>query len=329
MTLGMQHLFILLSLIMLMYVIKSVPEDFIVEEIPSVEIKQSGNYVYFWLQKRNITTLDAVQSIADFLDVPLNQIGFAGQKDKCAVTRQLCSVDVSCESRLGKFLHGKITVIVAGYGDEEIATGVLEGNIFRIIVRNASVPARKEWFINYFGEQRFSSDNIKIGRAVLQGKFEDAVGIILGRNGWQKKVLENYLSQHTGDYVGALKQLPKTLLRLVIHAYQSWLWNCAARTVATAPSDIELALRGLGFDESDDVRQIYEQLLSADDLTFDSFIIKALPSLSAEALARKVWTKVTDLNITPQTETVLLQFSLPKGSYATEVVRQLFDNCKN
>lgn len=306
-----------------MYVLKSVPEDFIVQEIPSLEFKPTGKYLYFWLNKRAYTTLDAVQDIAEFLHLPVHQIGVAGNKDKHAVTKQLCSVAARFKKQLEQFSHKKIWLETTGFGNEQLAAGMLQGNTFKIIVRNADyIQQKKQWFINRFGEQRFSSHNVDIGRALLQKNFTQAITLL-------QQTHQRFIHPHS-DAVHTLRTLPQKILRLTIHAYQSWLWNQAVDLCAkhTTPSETAiLQLPGFGFDGDETLRKTYEQLLNKDQLTIDSFVLRALPDLSAEACERNVWIKVTDLiiqQVSPQT--ILLTFTLPKGSYATEVVRQLFEN---
>ena len=75
-----------------MYKIKDIPEDFVVEEIPLFRVKKSGTYTYFLLQKKNYTTEKAIQKISCFFKVPRKRFGYAGTKDKIAVTKQYCSV---------------------------------------------------------------------------------------------------------------------------------------------------------------------------------------------------------------------------------------------
>ena len=75
-----------------MYHIKQKPEDFIVKEIPDYESDENGNYAYFWLTKKNFTTVEAIRRIANKLDILLKRIGFAGSKDKIALTKQVISI---------------------------------------------------------------------------------------------------------------------------------------------------------------------------------------------------------------------------------------------
>ena len=75
-----------------MYKIKEIPEDFVVKEITNVKAGEKGDYSYFWLKKRDYTTIRAVEKIAERLRIPVKNIGFAGSKDKRALTEQLISI---------------------------------------------------------------------------------------------------------------------------------------------------------------------------------------------------------------------------------------------
>ena len=66
--------------------IKQVPEDFVVKEITAIK-PDTGDYSYFWLKKRNFTTLDAIFEIAQILRVPKKNFGFAGSKVAAARPR--------------------------------------------------------------------------------------------------------------------------------------------------------------------------------------------------------------------------------------------------
>jgi tRNA pseudouridine13 synthase len=73
--------------------IKAKPQDFVVEEIPLYEPSGEGQHVYVGLEKRGLSTYQAISSIARQLGVPTREIGYAGQKDARAVTRQMISID--------------------------------------------------------------------------------------------------------------------------------------------------------------------------------------------------------------------------------------------
>jgi TruD family tRNA pseudouridine synthase len=75
-----------------MYLLKQLPEDFVVIEIPSAKTEKQGKYLYFWMKKKGRNTLDVVKELARRLRIREKDIGFAGSKDKQAVTEQMISI---------------------------------------------------------------------------------------------------------------------------------------------------------------------------------------------------------------------------------------------
>src|SRR4051794_21464008 len=75
--------------------IKAIPEDFEVEEIPAYEPSGSGDFLYLWIEKRDLGAEYFVRQIARRLDMPVGEVGSAGLKDRRAVTRQMISVPAS------------------------------------------------------------------------------------------------------------------------------------------------------------------------------------------------------------------------------------------
>ena len=68
------------------------PETFTVEEIPAYAPSGEGTHLFLWIEKRGLTTFDAIARIARALDVAPRDIGYAGLKDRHALTRQQLSV---------------------------------------------------------------------------------------------------------------------------------------------------------------------------------------------------------------------------------------------
>ncbi len=207
-----------------MYILKQLPEDFIVKEISNVKVsedKSSGKYIYFQLKKKNRNTLDVVKEIAKQLGLKEKQVGFAGSKDKNAVTEQVCSVLRISKEKLLKLKLDNIKIKFLGYGNKPISLGDLTGNNFEIIVRHLDRFAidKTKYFPNYFDEQRFSLHNVDIGRHLLKKEFKEAVKLI------DDTRCEEHLRKHQNDFVGAMKKLPLRLLRMYLNAYQSYLWN--------------------------------------------------------------------------------------------------------
>jgi tRNA(Glu) U13 pseudouridine synthase TruD len=135
--------------------------------------------------------------------------------------------------------------------------------------------------------------------------------------------IKPHLNQH--DWIGALRCLPRKLLLLFVHAYQSYLWNKAAMLSA----EKILPIVGFGTEVKDDITK---QILAEEALKPSDFVIRELPEVSAEGSERAVWADAKDLKV-GQLEPdefftgkkkVILEFFLPKGSYATEFIRQKF-----
>src|SRR5438445_1550007 len=77
--------------------IKQSPEDFEVEEIPAYEPSGQGEFLYLWIEKRDLGADYFFRQIARRLDIPLSEVGAAGMKDRHALTRQMISVPPSAE----------------------------------------------------------------------------------------------------------------------------------------------------------------------------------------------------------------------------------------
>ena len=110
-----------------MYKIKQFPEDFIVKEISNVELEDKGNYSYFLLKKTNYSTVRAIEHIAKALRKKPKNIGFAGNKDKNAVTEQFVSFFKINENKIKNLKLKDIELKFIGKGNEPISLGDLEG----------------------------------------------------------------------------------------------------------------------------------------------------------------------------------------------------------
>lgn len=185
-------------------------EDFIVEEINTANeiIKLlnktdlqfdskllQASTINLVLEKSNLETFNVVHQIASFLQIPYHNIGFAGLKDKRALTSQLISISAPKLERLQDFHYKGIHLNRATVG-KPLKLGYLNGNHFHIIIRqmepkfeeivtnfnlikhaiqNAAIP-------NYYGPQRFGAlrpISHLVGRALLYGDFETAAKIYL------------------------------------------------------------------------------------------------------------------------------------------------------
>ncbi|KAL5655403.1 hypothetical protein ACJX0J_034722, partial [Zea mays] len=154
-----------------------------------------GKFLRFHLYKENKDTQEALGVIGKMLGLQPRSFGFAGTKDKRAVTTQqvtVFKVQASKLLALNKRLFG-IKVGNFCYVKEGLVLGQLTGNRFTITLRGVTAESEdmikiavdglgKNGFINYYGLQRFGSGSIPthlVGAALLRGEWKVAVNLIL------------------------------------------------------------------------------------------------------------------------------------------------------
>jgi|SRR3989344_2956153 len=308
-----------------MHIIKQLSEDFIVSEVTNVKLIDSGKYIYFWLEKLNLSTLESIQLIARKLNSNPKFFGFAGNKDKKAVTKQLCSVKNVKKDNLEKLNLNNIKITFAGFGNKPISLGDLKGNDFEIIVRNIDkTPKINNKFVNLFGKQRFSTKNVDIGRAIIKRDFKKAIELIN-----DDKIAE-FLKYNTNNFTSALKLVPIKLLMLYVHSYQSFFWNKLAEKYKDSKENMLLPIIGFGTEITKDVKRLLEE----ENISTRDFIVKEIPELSIEGSERDLFAEAHDLELgdlesdelNSEKKKIKLKFFLPKGCYATEFIRQNFES---
>lgn len=165
-----------------MPVLRQVPEDFVVEEIPLYPAKGEGGHTFLLIEKRDVTSESVARALARAAQAAPRDVGYAGRKDRHAVARQWFSApDLDPERALELELPG-CRVLEAIRHPHKLRTGHLAGNRFDLRVREvspetiAAAPAAGEALSrtglpNRFGVQRFGrqGDNAERGRALLAG----------------------------------------------------------------------------------------------------------------------------------------------------------------
>jgi len=332
-----------------MYVIKAKPEDFLVEEIPHFIFQETGTYTIIKLTKKNYTTEEALHILSKLLHKPLREFSYSGNKDKKAITIQYISVRGLSEARvelLKTKLPENITIELTGFLDRPLSTGLLTGNKFVVVVRNLQnlTIETPPYLLNYYDEQRFSSRNVEVGLLLLRKRFVEAAKKIT----WND--VKDYLKISPNDGVGALQRLPKKILTLYIHSVQSLLWNevvtdylkdkydCKEVKYAEgnlafpkqAITNKNIPLFGVGVSIPDYVEGEYTNIVNRYGLTKEDFIIRQIPELTCMGLDRDLLVPIEEFTSKIETDELnigmkkaTLSFTLPKGSYATMVVKQL------
>lgn len=325
---------------LIMYKIKQIPEDFIVEEVPKLELGQ-GPYTYFILEKRYWNTREAIKAIASRLNIQEKYFNVAGIKDKHAISKQYVSVPNVPKQRLESLKIKDIKINVVGHGKERLKLGQLKANHFTITVRNLEKEYEKISFIeNYYDDQRFGGRNALLGKALVKSEFRRACYML--RLKWEN-----------ADYIGSLRKLGKNILRIYVNAYQSLLFNEALASYLKLKykkyytvdysrgefifSDEKIENESFpifGFlteIKNEDVKNIYDEIIAKEKISKENFIMRAVPELSSEGTSRDMFVKVGDFKVSYSKDELnegklkaILNFKLPPGSYATVVVKKMF-----
>ena len=294
--------------------LKQIPEDFIVEEASTVEF-DGGSFSCFLLEKVNYNTLDAIKHIANKLHIPEKRISFAGTKDRNAITKQFISIQDVSPDRVEKIELKDIKLKYVGKRSRPISLGELDTNKFTITIREIDIkPEPINSFINYYGPQRFSTNNVEIGRHIVKGNLKEVQ-----------------------PFIGDIFSIPVRNLKIYVHAYQSMIWNKMVDTCIEKNLNPEkVPIPGFGTElEKDELGQIVKEALKEENLTLRSFINRKIPNLSLEGSMRKTKIDVNDLTISDLEDNdlgsgkkITISFTLPKGCYATVFIDQLFNKNK-
>lgn len=293
-------------------------EDFIVEEVPlkkffikftrskSGVIPVTGPYHLYLLKKKGLTTRDAIKRIEQKLGIAP---GYAGLKDKFAVTSQY----ITLKKKVPNYEDDKLSLAYVAPCLYSMAIGELEGNNFTIKLRGCKAVKNAKKIIgelesrgvpNYFGVQRFSENNDKIGLLILKRKFPEALTLI--NKSYHKKF-------------SSLKAVDKKILKFLIHAYQSRLFNRMLDKYVERGKAFSGVLPIIGFNTKPTVE--LKNIMEKDSISPEDFRISEL-GMTVTGSERRAFVK-TKISYEISRSTLVLKFFLPKGSYATEVVRQI------
>lgn len=296
-------------------------EDFRVEEIPQALPCGEGEHVWLHIEKNGANTAWIAKKLAALAGVKEMDVGYAGLKDRHAITRQWFSIYLPRvqEPDFSVLNDAEMTVLSQSRHSKKLRRGDLLGNRFTLLLRQfegdkAAVEANLERIKalgvpNYFGEQRFGHDggNIEAGRAMLAGE-------IRVRNPGKKSI-----------YLSAVRSL--LFNDVLAERIRRGLWG---KTLAGEVAD-ELGqptgpLWGRGrLNSTDEVLALETEVagrfpelcdgLEHAGLKQERRALSALP----EQL-RWQWQQGQD---NPESVDLMLTFSLPVGYYATSVLREI------
>lgn len=346
-------------------ILKQIPEDFIVKEILDEEATGEGDYLWFTLKKRDWELNKLLSILKKKLGVSKKRLSYAGTKDKKAVTEQTISIWKVDKEDLKKINIKDVEFSNFRKKSKHIKSGDLKGNWFKITVRNLDnidenkIEKIKKGFLNLFDEQRFGLRNVThiVGKYIVEREFKQAVFEYLTKKGdkiddlreelkktedykkaldkfpksykWER-VLLSHLITYPNDFIGALRKLPRKLLLMFVHAYQSYLWNKTALKIPEK-NNIIVPLFGYETDISKypEIKNIILDILKEENISLQDFKIKPIPELNSKGSERNLieYPKKLEWNIDKDEinggKKLIIEFELNKGTYATQLIKSI------
>jgi tRNA pseudouridine13 synthase len=319
-------------------VLRTAPEDFVVEEILGYAATGEGEHVVVEVRKRNLNTHDVAERLARLAGVRLGDVGYAGRKDKLALTTQSFSVHLpgKPEPDWAALADADMTVIGAVRHNRKIRRGSLRGNRFTLrlrdvggergalahrlgVVAEAGVP-------NYFGAQRFGTGGQNLVRAaqLLGGRRRfnrNQLNILLSavRSWLFNRVLALRVQRGDWDQVleGDVMQLAGTRRLFVPEDYDATIGQrMRERDIhATGPLVGRDSRAPAATGAAADAEK--EALAGAD------FWIDGLCRAGLDADRRALRLPVQELEWSFEAQDLVLRFALEAGAFATSVVREI------
>lgn len=327
--------------------LKTVPEDFEVEEIPAYQPAGHGRHLFLWVQKRGLGADYFLRQVAQRLGLSLTEVGCAGLKDRHAITRQWLSVPEFAEPRLHQLDGEGIELLRVTRHPNKLRTGHLRGNRFRVLLRGVSAEKHQlalailarigqHGLPNFYGAQRFGHDSqtVACGLALLRGEPipTGSSGRSLMPNTPQMRRLalsavqslafNDYLTQRLGDGLlqrvlpgDVMSKWPSGGLFCAEHLAIEQARFDARETVTTGPifGRKTFSAKDEAAQREDAIRRRYG-LMPASLARFGKLM---------EGTRRHNLVYIEDLAIHPEPEGLRLSFSLPAGSFATVLLREI------
>lgn len=319
--------------------LKQSPDDFRVDEIPGFELSGEGEHLFLHIEKKGLNTEELVKALARATNRKAKDISYAGIKDRQALARQWLIIHLpgedipGADSLAGEGWH----VISSKRHLKKLKIGALAGNHFQLTIRDISEMDDVEMRLqqvkqmgvpNYFGEQRFGYqgqnldkakafliDGVKLNNRFLKGMYYSAARSLLFNlilsarilnHTWNKAIPGDVMQLEGKNSVFAI-ELPDELI---------------ANRLASFDISPAAPLWGTGKDlATSEAQALMERVLSG-----QQDWCQALEKHRLERAWRSLVLRVSNLSwVWRDKKTLILQFNLPAGSYATSVVRELMD----
>ncbi len=329
---------------------KQSPDDFVVKEHNLYPFSGEGEHLILYVRKKNMTTWEMLNAFAKYLKINKKELGYAGLKDKHALTYQYISLFAKYEKQLEGFAHPNIKILSKTRHDNKLKIGHLKGNSFFIRFKKVTpLEAKKikevvKWIKengspNYFGHQRFSDQNIDKAKALIDGKLRlrDKRERTFLLNAYQSKLFNDWLAKRI-EFSKLLHAMPLEYLtrhtpfsRAQLQSYQQ-----QSQFFTLLEGDVMMHYPYGKVFELDSLQRFLERDTSPTGALFGKKVTLACKDarefeklfetpVPANGARRHAWIfpEIEDYTYKEESEHFELSLNLPKGCYATVVIEMI------
>ncbi len=318
--------------------IRVVPEDFVVDEVPLYPASGEGGHTFVRVEKRLRNTEEVAEDLARAAGVAGRDVGYAGRKDRLAITRQWFSVPGLDPGRALELELAGARVLEARRHGHKLRTGQLRGNRFEIRVREVDAATLAEaraaleriqrlGMPNRFGSQRFGrqADNPARARAILSrgrisGNRRQARFLL---SALQAEVFNRVLS----DRPLAMNELERGDLAMkhdsggVFEVEDEARENERAARFEISPTG---PIFGSRMSQPSGAPGAREARVLAEMEIPDTRKIQLPRGIRLRGARRSLRVLPTELELLDESDALLLRFELSSGSYATVLLEEIF-----
>ena len=321
--------------------IRQQTNHFVVEEIPTYDPQGVGNHLYVNITKENLTTREIQLRLADLFEIKPEEVGKAGLKDKYAVTTQTFSVlfnDRASPEEIMPIIENNIPVKVnwAKYHNNKIRAGHLQGNRFTILLTQADGSVEEAKSIadrinetglpNFYGVQRTGEEgeNVYQGWLILKKKKR------LGNRWLRKYLLSSYQSYLCNRYL--VKRIEKELFTKILPGDIAkkhetgglfWVEDSEIDQQRFDSKEISFTAPMFGYKMSkpkEESLALEEEILAEMGLDVQEFRAQRVKG------TRRIGRVLPQITVSDPVDGIQLEFSLPKGGFATTLLREFMKN---
>jgi len=312
------------------------PEDFIVNEQMDIALSGVGEHLWLQVRKTGANTDWVAGQLARCAQVPTSEVGYAGLKDRHAVTTQWFSIQLPGKADPDfADLPAEIEILYQQRHDKKLRRGALLSNQFILTLRHCSgdfVAAQaicaqisQRGLPNYYGAQRFGHNmgNLTKAQHWFEGSFtpkqrnQRSLYLSAARSWIFNHVLSARVQQNTWD-----QRLEGDVF--MFEGGSAWFNDDASPELVARLANLEIHPTGVLWGRGMLATQAAMQALEAEQAAQFPIFCAGLEKQGLKQERRALRIKVTDLEFKPLTDdSVRLSFSLPPGAYATTLLEQL------